>query len=283
MLRNWLKRRLPARLTVYLWRLLRWAEILREIRGDGWREEAKLVLSGVAGVVTALRGLGEWRTPVLLFDVCVRVHGSNRFHCRRLSDDLWHLLPSLEIAVRDALRDHLGSGNVFVDAGANIGVLTVVGARLVGRDGRILAIEMVPETARALRRNLAANGLDAVQVVEAALSDKAGDQVVARIPAGFSGQASIVAARARNRGLEEVRVTTTTLDEVTFDLPDLDVLKLDLEGAENLALDGGRATLERTRCVIFEDWGHGQGISERLSALGFRVERLDRFNFLAVR
>lgn len=281
--RRWLKRRLPARLTIYLWRLVRWAEILREIRGDGPREEAKLILSGLAGVVTALRGLGEWRTPVLLLDVRVRVRGSDRFHCRRFSDDLWHVLPSVEIAVRDALRDRLGPGGVFVDAGANIGVLTVLGARLVGRDGHTLAIEMVPETARALRRNLAANGLDAVQVVEAALSDKAGERVVASIPDGFSGHASIVPARARRDGLEEVPVTTTTLDAVTFDLPGLDVLKLDLEGAESLALDGGRETLERTRCVIFEERGHGHGISERLSMLGFRVERLDSYNLIAVR
>lgn len=279
----WLRRRLPPRATTYAWRLRCWGEVLREVRGDGAGEELKLILSALAAPVMALRGLDEWRTPALLFDTSVRIAGPARFRCRRGSDDLWHLLPSVEPAVRAALGEQLEPGGVFVDAGANMGVLTVLGAQIVGPQGRVVAIEMMPGTAEALRANLAANNFDWVRVVELALSDAAGREVEAVMPVGFTGHASIV-ERARSAGrVLEARVVTTTLDDVTRDLPRLDVLKVDLEGAEALAFAGGKEALSRARCVIFEDRGKRRDAAQCLSAAGFTVRRLDAHNMIGVR
>jgi predicted O-methyltransferase YrrM len=42
------------------------------------------------------------------------------------------------------LRAHLRRGAAFLDVGANIGYMTVLGARACGPDGRVIAIEPEP-------------------------------------------------------------------------------------------------------------------------------------------
>ncbi len=291
--KDWVRRWMPRplwvllrRISYYFRRLGYWVLVLRELRGDGMGEALKLYLSALAALVTALPGLDEWRYPRLLFDTCVRVGRSDRFRCRRATDDIWHVLPSGQGAVRRALARHLKPGGVFVDAGANIGGFTVFGARLVGSDGHVVAIEMMPDTARRLREHLEVNGLGRVQVVEMALSDVGGQEVIAKMPPGLTGQASIVRADSTTDELVEIRVKTTTLDDVVGDLLRLDVLKVDLEGAEALAFDGGREALSRTQCVIFEDWGgsdHGRAAAERITSAGFKLRRLDGLNMIGVR
>lgn len=280
--RAWAKRTLPPKAVKYGWRLTRWAEVLREVRGDGPAEQAKLLASALAAPVTAALGLGEWRTPVLLLDTRVRA-GPGRFHCRRLSDDLWHMLPSIDMPVREALKAHLGPGAVFIDAGANIGVLTILGARLVGAQGQVIAVEMMPDTAQRLRENLALNAMGWVQVVEKALSDVAGQQVRARMPVGLTGHASIVHDPKAPAGTVEVVAPTTTLDDLTGGLAQVDVLKVDLEGAEALAFKGGRDTLARTRCVIFEARGHGDDAADGIRSHGFSLSGLGEYDLIGVR
>src|SRR5918912_4362355 len=65
-----------------------------------------------------------------------------------------------------------------VDVGANVGVYTVVLARAVGPEGRVLAFEPGPENVRRLEENLARNRLENVDVHAIALADRAGELVL---------------------------------------------------------------------------------------------------------
>lgn len=277
---------LARRAHTYLRRLGDWGRVLARLRGDGPRETLKLWLSALAAPVTALRELDHWGHPVGLFDTGVEAGRGNRFVCRRRTDDLAHALAGRDGSLWPAIARHLAPGGVFVDAGANIGGLTVPAARLVGAGAQVVAIEMMPETAAQLRHHLRLNRLDWVRVVEGALSDREGAQVTASMPAGNHGQASIAAGASRRGPRVEVAVRTLTLDRVLADLGRIDVLKLDLEGAEVLALAGGGAVLARTRCVIFEDWGGrdpGKLAAELIAAAGFRLSRVDGINLMGVR
>jgi FkbM family methyltransferase len=291
--RNWSKFWLPRPLWVllrrgwaYLQRLGWWVRVLAEVRGDGAGEALKLYASALASPITALRRLDQWGNPLLLFETRVRLAGGDRYHIRRFSDDLWHVMPSGQGAVRAALARHLRPGGVFVDAGANIGGFTVPGARLAGSGGTVVAVEMMPETARRLREHLKMNGLDTVRVVERALSDNAGYEVVAKMPAGLSGQASIVWPGHPQSRFVEARVQTTTLDDVVEGLPNVDLLKVDLEGAEAMAFGGGAAALSRTQVVIFEARDGTDEAREAMGlivAAGFELHRLDGSNMIGTR
>ncbi len=276
---------LLRRVWSYARRLGHWGLIMIQLRGDSVSDTAKLWLSAIAAPLTALPDLDRWRNPQLLFDARIRVAGSGRFLCRRGTDDLWHVLPAAQRALHRALAEVLAPGGVFVDAGANIGAFTLPAARLVGPEGRVVAIEMMPETVLRLRDHARDNGLTNIRVVDAALADAGGHEVIARVPARRAGQASIVRQDFGPGALSEQRVRTVTLDEVTAGLERIDLMKVDLEGAEALAFAGGRDALARTRCLIFEQWpGQADTRSADIArAAGFSLSWLDGSNVIGRR
>ena len=231
----------------------------------------KLFASAAAAPVLALRGLSTWQDPVLLFDACIRVPGIGRFDVRRHTDDLWHILPSREQGIHDALKGLLRPGDVFVDAGANVGFYTLLASRLVGPTGRVLAVEMMPATAAILRQHVAINGCTNVEIVEKALSDRPGETIMARVPAGKHGQATVADFAHAYDSFEEHEVGTATLDEVCRGRKRIALLKLDLEGAELQALAGARAMLQRTDRVIYESHTSSDDLAHAFEQAGFKV------------
>jgi len=256
----------------YLQRLGRWAAILWQVRGASWRDELKLLASAGAAPFTALRDLSAWQDPILLFDAVVRVRGVGTFHARRHSDDLWHVLPWRERGVHAALRNLLGPGDLFVDAGANIGVYTVLASRLVGPTGRVLAIEMMPDTAAILRRHVNDNQCGNVEIIENALSHRSGETLTAAVPPGKYGQASI-AEGPNSTAVDKQEVQTITLDDACREHQRIRLLKLDLEGAELPALAGGFSTLERTDKVIYESHTASDELAKLFDRAGFGISR----------
>ena len=185
-------------------------------------------------------------------------------------------LGNVEPEVQTVLADLLGPGDVFYDVGANIGYFTIIGARLVGPSGRVVAVEPQPEALRRLRHNLALNGFDNVTVIEAAVADEEdyGDLVVSQ------EEILEVAALAGAPGPDQpkIRVRVTTLDQLrAADLPAPKVVKLDVEGAEVRALNGMVETLRRDRpAIVCEVHASFDDVCAPLEAEGYTVRQLDR-------
>ena len=81
---------------------------------------------------------------------------------------------TLEPPVQEALRRLIAPGAVFYDVGANVGFFTILGARLVGPAGRVVAFEPVPACARAVGRNIELNGFAHAEIREAAVGAAGG-------------------------------------------------------------------------------------------------------------
>jgi FkbM family methyltransferase len=268
------------RFETYARRLAAWAAAAGMVRGVGASDRTVLRAALWRSPLDSARGLDRWRDPVLPADAEVDVRGIGRFRVRGGSDDFYHVLPSREPAVVAAIRAHVRSGDCFVDAGANIGFYTVLAGRCAGPDGRVIAIEMLPQTAAILRGHVAANSLHNVQVVEGALSDRDGETLRAHVVEGRFGQASVV---TRQEHAREIAVATVTLATVLADLPRVRLMKLDLEGAEPAALRGARAILPRVDAVILETHRQGSEAEVLLVDAGFRIRRLDGRNLIAER
>jgi FkbM family methyltransferase len=287
MLRKKLKRvvpgplwRLARRIHSYAGRRATWWHIRRQITGATPADREILKRSSRRAWLREIRDLDDWHDPLLLEDATVDVHGVGCFELRTATDDLYHVLPYREQRIFDEIRARLRGGDVFVDAGANIGVFTVLGGNIVGAAGKVVAIEMIPETAAQLRRHVELNRLSNVKVVERALSERPGQHITASIPEGRFGQASIV----RGGGGKAVSVETTTLDEVLSKIEGpISLLKVDLEGAEAKAFAGATHTLARTQAVIFEELGDSSDIADLLAAAGFTTRHLDAHNLIAER
>lgn len=265
----------------YASRLAVWAIALAQVRGLLLSDQVRILISALCAPFTAARRLDRWLDPQLLFDAHVRVPSAGLFHLRKRTDDLWHVVPWRERSLVE-LVSGLQPGQTFVDAGANIGFYSVMASRRIGRTGRVVAIEMMPDTAAILRAHLALNGAESTTVVQRALSDAAGRQVTAAVPAGSFGKATIN-PREDCRGWKEVPVSTTTLDEVLRDVPHVDLLKMDLEGGELAALQGASETLARCDAIVCEQLEEGSSLQDLLKTAGFAIRQLDRRNFVASR
>jgi FkbM family methyltransferase len=168
----------------------------------------------------------------------------------------------------------------IVDIGANIGYYTVLGSRLAGDKGRLLAFEPDPEAATTLRENVAINRCTNVEVREVAISDRVG-RAQLHIPKPEHGY-----LMAPTKGSSDPRVETTTLDQYLADVdwPSIDLIKMDIEGGEIAALKGMTETCRRNpRLRLFVELNvpaisrggaTPDGFIERLRALGFNSIRV---------
>ncbi|MGI8731385.1 MAG: FkbM family methyltransferase [Solirubrobacteraceae bacterium] len=138
-------------------------------------------------------------------------------------------------------------GDLVVDGGANIGLLSLIAAGVVGPIGRVLACEPDPGTMALLKANADENRFDTLELHEVALSDRPGRASFTVFEAG-SGLASFAPQDARGC---QVEVVVTTLDALTANLDRrVTLVKLDIEGAEAKALRGARGLIGRDAPVF---------------------------------
>jgi FkbM family methyltransferase len=158
-----------------------------------------------------------------------------------------------EIPVQDVLAKYVLPGGVFLDVGANVGFMTVIGARLVGPQGRVYAFEPVSANANLIRRNAAQNNFTNVFVIEQAASNATGSGRL--IMAAYSGGSALAIADRPHDAVGERVVPTLRIDDAIaqglIGVPTF--AKIDVEGAESQVLEGMIRTLERDRpTVLFE-------------------------------
>lgn len=189
-----------------------------------------------------------------------------------------HYEPYLS-AVLDGL---LGTGDVFVDVGANVGYHTVRAARSVGDGGRVLAVEANPENARLLALTVAANDFEHVDVLPIALGDRAGSvHFGSHIGSNGGFAAGGLEALSSGRG---TMVPSIPLDDLRLDR--LDVMKIDVEGAESIVIAGALDTIARLRPAIVMEFScemtqrvggiTPQAHLDRIVDLGYTLHLIDR-------
>jgi len=178
-------------------------------------------------------------------------------------------------------------GDVAVDAGANVGIHTLLLAALVGESGTVHAFEPVPYLAAALAASLRENATgERVRLHEVALDELAGTTLFryAVHTANFGGAHLAPKAVAQPHEVD-IPVVRTRLDDVIGE-GRCAFIKLDVEGAEPRVLNGARALLERERPAILSELHDAQlrlvsgiGAAEFIAVmreLGYRCRRLTR-------
>jgi precorrin-6B methylase 2 len=85
-----------------------------------------------------------------------------------------YALGTSEPEIQDVFAEHVRHGGVVWDIGANIGFYSLIASRLVGEDGKVFAFEPLPANLDAIARNIALNGVENIEVVGLALSDRVG-------------------------------------------------------------------------------------------------------------
>ncbi|UWZ35604.1 FkbM family methyltransferase [Dactylosporangium roseum] len=189
--------------------------------------------------------------------VLVRTVWGDKLYCdgadMSLTPDLV-LNGAFDPALCGFVRSWLRPGDTAFDVGANIGALTVLMARTVGRQGRVLAYEASPRQAALLRDNVAVNYYnDWVEVREQAAWSRA-ETLTFHLSERFQGNGSLLrhddwyAGHFRVDRHDEVTVDAVPLDPVLLEhRPRL--VKIDVEGAEADVLAGMAGWLAGARDV----------------------------------
>jgi len=190
-----------------------------------------------------------------------------------------------EPEVQTALEQCLRPGMIFYDIGANIGFFSLLAARIVGEDGRVIAFEPDPEIAARLREHVTRNGFRAISVEEKAVWSESSMVFFARTDPRTSpdrGLGHIVA----NCTSDTIQVSAVTMDEYVETVPAPDFVKCDVEGAEVEVFRGAQRLLTEKRPGVLCEM-HGDGdqrqLLEMFARFGYTCKSLDEHHFLALR
>jgi len=161
-------------------------------------------------------------------------------------------------------------GDVFIDIGAHLGKYSLIAAKIVGKLGKVIAIEANPENYRRLLENVKINSLtDIITTFNVAAYDK--KTKVSLYIGDASGEHSIIF----NVGKKWYNIDAIPVDHVVkhLKLKKVDWIKIDVEGAEYEVLQGLKNTLRRFRPkLIVEIHRKKREVLNFMSKLGYRYE-----------
>jgi FkbM family methyltransferase len=189
------------------------------------------------------------------------------------------------------LRKFLKSGMVVIDVGANVGEISLIAAKLVGRSGCVYAFEPQLTVADKLECNIRLNGFSQVTIQKIGLSDKREVREIYCASSKFKDG-------SKNEGLatlypsEERETVVGIIELVTLDdfcqsheISKLDLIKIDIEGSELPVLRGAMGVLRKYMPYIIIEVQQetaskaGYNASDILSLLhdiGYRFELIER-------
>lgn len=165
----------------------------------------------------------------------------------------------------------------MIDAGANIGLITIPAAHaLKKKGGSVIAFEPQTLLAYALGGSLALNDLDNVELKNAGLGAHA---QLRQVSLPDYSQAQDFGLYQLEDG-EHATAKIETVDDLQ--LTTLDFLKIDVEGMELDVLEGAKQTIKAHRpwCWV-EYWQHDiEAIKAQFSELDYQFYKMDKLNLL---
>jgi FkbM family methyltransferase len=145
----------------------------------------------------------------------------------------------------DLICDYLAPTDTAIDAGANVGTMTIPFSMKVGSDGLIISIEPNPRTFACLKDNVELNKCQNVTLLNAAIGEKEGSIFISNHASDDQNSVSTTSG---------IEVQMKTLDNIVEEskLNHITLLKIDTEGYEKYVLQGASKTLSITDCIFFE-------------------------------
>ena len=182
----------------------------------------------------------------------------------------------LGLRIKQAVLD----GKRFVDIGANAGYFSLLASNFGNDSLRHIAVEPFPENVVLLKKHLAENNVENVEIEELAISDRTGELE-------FSNSGNLAANTYKSESSifsdQRIKVKTASLDNFA-EQKGLDgncFLKIDVEGAEFDVLVGGKKylTTHHPDLVLATHDNHVKGVKKDclnfLIEIGYQINVLD--------
>jgi FkbM family methyltransferase len=150
----------------------------------------------------------------------------------------WSILEGFESKY---ILSKIEPGWTVIDIGANIGFYTVQFSKKVGKNGKVLAVEPSFNNVYLLKKNIRANRLKNVSIIEKAVSSKTGIGKL-YLSTGHSGDHRIYNTINKRKCIP---IQTITIDNLTKNEKQVDLIKMDIQGAEYLSISGMSRTIKK--------------------------------------
>jgi len=218
-----------------------------------WKRRIKRLAPGlVTGFYTLLGKLTKDRYEEITIQ-SGHLEG-RRFWCS-LKKERAYFVGNYEPEVQNLIVSLLKPGMVFYDIGGHNGFLSLLAAKQVGKEGKVVTFEPNPSNVEIIKTNLALNKDIAarIELHPFAVSDTAGK---APFAGAFHSSMGRVYSSVEPLPLTVYEVATISLDEFTAAFPAPDMIKMDIEGGEVKAFRGMQKLLQRKRPVILVEIHH---------------------------
>lgn len=139
------------------------------------------------------------------------------------------------------LKKYLKKGDTFIDVGANIGYITIIGAGVVGKNGQVHSFEPVPKYYDFLHKSAKLNKDYKIFTNQCAIGHYKGTARLKLTIFNHIGYNTMVEHFVHEKNLKEIiEVKVIRLDEYLLDknLKKINLIKIDVEGYENFVLEG---------------------------------------------
>jgi len=159
-------------------------------------------------------------------------------------------------------------GDVVLDIGANVGSHTIAFGRMVGDEGRVLAVDGQRRASEVLTLNILLNGQNNITRIEGLVG--CGDAVVrlatgAKTPANNLGCVSFHDIIARSNAASAARTLGLPVPLFTVDSLELSacrLMKIDVEGMELDVISGAAETITQHKPVIYFEQANGSNFAK---------------------
>ena len=142
----------------------------------------------------------------------------------------------------ESIQKEIRKGDVIVDIGANIGYYALQEARLAGDNGRVYAIEPVPENVELLKKNIELNNYSNIEVFQLAVGAASKTDYI--YISNYRNTAAMIKTQSY---IDKVPVQVTTLDKFLENKPPPNLIRMDVEGYEVEIVKGMTKLLESNK------------------------------------
>lgn len=179
----------------------------------------------------------------------------------------------------ESIKKYGNDGDVFIDIGANIGIMSCEMSELAGEKGVVYSVEPNPFIFSDLVSIISKNTLFSnVVPIQAALGDHLHmiDFYISN-----SDLLGVMSSSAMNdKNSVKINVPQLTLDFLTKDFTKLNYLKIDAEGSEVLILKGGMESLKKFNPIVQIEV-HGNYLPNFNSTVNDLFEIMEELNYTA--
>jgi len=146
-------------------------------------------------------------------------------------------------------------GDIVIDVGAAFGFYSIVASKMVGQDGKVVAIEPQSDSFDMLNKNIKLNKLTNISTLNYAVSSR-------RTTLKLYSSYSTVQERAGQSPQHYIEVRADTLDNLLgqLDLDKANWIKIDVEGAELEVLKGAAEIMSKSSDLVLFVEVHSAGL-----------------------